>query len=402
MAAPHPLEVQRAVVRYREAQIAGRAQIAELVPLAREAAAAAIEVWRDLRERHGAPESCVAWRAMPDVFDLIPKVELHCHVEGTIRPATVAELAAKAHRQLPVADPTELYRYDSLDGFLRVFWLVQELLRTPEDWARAAYESLVDAAPHGLRYREMFFTPARHIAVGQDLGEIIRGLTDGIETAEREVDVRCFLIADCDRAYGPAAAAELVSRLVELRAAGRAERVIGFGMDSTELGVDLTAYADAFALARDGGLRRAAHAGEDGGPRNIAIALDALGAERIDHGIAALDDPGLVRRLADARIPLTVCPSSNVLIANKYRAVEEHPFRRMREAGMLATLNTDDPAMTGVDLGSEYRTVAAALRLDVRAMGAVALDGVEAAWLDESEKSALRSRFERELEPLLA
>ncbi len=102
-----------------------------------------------------------------DVFDRIPKVELHCHVEGTVRPATVMELARKAGRPLPVEDPTELYRYDSLDGFLAIFWLVQETLVSREDWARIAFESVVAGAAHGLRYREMFFTPARHLAAGQ-------------------------------------------------------------------------------------------------------------------------------------------------------------------------------------------------------------------------------------------
>ncbi|MEP6469642.1 MAG: adenosine deaminase, partial [Chloroflexota bacterium] len=101
-----------------------------------------------------------------DAYDALPKVELHCHVEGSIRPATVVELARKNGVSLPTDEPTELYRYDSLDSFLQIFWLVQSLLADADDWERAAYESLVDAAPHGLRYREMFFTPARHLAAG--------------------------------------------------------------------------------------------------------------------------------------------------------------------------------------------------------------------------------------------
>ena len=112
-------------------------------------------------------------------WDRIPKVELHCHVEGSVRSTTVLELARKAGRPLPVEDPTELYRYDSLDSFLSIFWLVQELLTDRDDWARIAEESLVDGHAHGLRYREMFFTPARHLAAGQDLGEIVAGLTEG-------------------------------------------------------------------------------------------------------------------------------------------------------------------------------------------------------------------------------
>jgi len=240
-----------------------------------------------------------------DPFDRIPKVELHCHVEGTVRSATVVELARKAGRPLPVDDPAELYRYDSLDSFLSIFWLVQETIVTRDDWARIAYESLIDGSAHGLRYREMFFTPARHLAAGQDLEAIIAGLTDGIEAAEAETNVRGRLIADMDRAYGPAAGLELVERVGELRQAGKAERVIGIGADSTELGVDLGTFAPAFEAARRLGLRRTAHAGEavGCGPENIRIALDVLGAERIDHGVAIAEDEdaGTARRFGSSR-----------------------------------------------------------------------------------------------------
>jgi len=335
-----------------------------------------------------------------DVYDAIPKVELHCHVEGTVRPATVLELARKNGRTLPTDDPTELYRYTSLNSFLEIFWLVQELLADRDDWARAAHESVVDAAPHGLRYREMFFTPARHLAAGQDLGEIVAGLSEGIERAEAETGARCMLVCDIDRAYGGAAGLELLARLAELRRAGRAERVIGMGMDSTERGVDPRDFAAAFRVGRSIGLHLTSHAGEDTGPDNIATALDALGIERIDHGLAILGDPALTRRVAGDRIPLTVCPNSNIMIANRYDRLEEHPFRRMRAAGLVATLNTDDPAMTDLDLGKEYRTVARALEMPWSEVEAVALDGVEATWLDPDDKARLRRQFEWELSEL--
>jgi adenosine deaminase len=312
----------------------------------------------------------------------------------------VAELARKNGRALPIPRVEDLYEFDSLNGFLKVFWFVQELLATPEDWERAAYESVVEAVPHGLRYRETFFTPARHLEAGQDLAGIVEGITRGLEAAETETGVRCMAICDMDRAYGGAAGRELVEQLVELRRAGRAERVIGTGMDSTELGVDLRDYAAAFELARSAGLRRTAHAGEDTGPENIRTALDALGAERIDHGLSILEDLALTARLADDRVPLTVCPNSNVLIANRVASLADHPFRRMREAGLLATLNTDDPAMAGLDLGKEYRSVAEALDLSFEDMAAVALDGVEATWLDHDEKRRLRQEFEREIDEL--
>ena len=339
---------------------------------------------------------------MGDLYDAIPKVELHCHVEGTVRAATVLELARKAGRPLPVEDPAELYRYTSLDTFLAIFWLVQETLVEPADWERIGYESLVDAVPHGLRYRETFFTPARHLAAGHDLGGIVDGLSAGIAAAEAETGVRAALIADMDRAYGPAAGLEFVEQLSALRRAGRAERVIGVGMDSTELGVDLAAFKPAFDLARSAGFRLTGHAGEavGTGPRNIRVALDVLGIERIDHGVAIMEDPELVERVADARIPLTVCPNSNVVIANRFPSLEAHPFRAMREAGLVATINTDDPGMTALDLGVEYRTVAAAQRLSFDEVAAVALDGVEACWLEGDDKGRLWTEFEARLDEL--
>lgn len=334
---------------------------------------------------------------MGDVFDAMPKIELHCHIEGTIRPATVAELARKNGRALPVDDIEDLYVYDSLNGFLEIFWFVQEMLADRDDWRRIAYESVVDAAPHGLRYRETFFTPARHLQMGQDLADIVAGLTEGLQAAESDTGVRAMLICDMDRAFGGRAGFELIQRLAELRRAGEADRVIGVGMDSTELGVDPRDFAAAFEVAERVGLRRTTHAGEDTGPDNIATALVALGVERIDHGLSILNDPELTNRLAGERVPLTVCPNSNVVIANKVATLSEHPFRRMRDAGLLATLNTDDPAMTDLDLGKEYRSVAESLEMSLSDMAQVALDGVEASWLDPDDKRALRTDFEREL-----
>ena len=171
-------------------------------------------------------------------------------------------------------------------------------------------------------------------------------------------------------------------------------------MDSTERGVDPRDFAAAFRVAGAAGLRLTSHAGEDTGPDNIATALDALGIERIDHGLAILEDEQLTRRVAEERIPLDVCPNSNIVIANKYARLEEHPFRRMLQAGLLATLNTDDPAMTDLDLGKEYRSVARALEMPWSEIEDVALDGIEATWLDENAKRALRVQFERELDAI--
>ena len=330
-----------------------------------------------------------------EALDSLPKVELHCHVEGTMRPQTVVELARANGVPLPTGDPQELYVYDSLDGFLRVFWLVQSTLATRGDWARLGYESIVDGAAHGLVYRESFVSPARHLAGGQRLGDIVAGLDEGLAAAEDETGVVCRLIVDMDRAFGSEAGAQLVEQLAGLRRAGApgVDRVIGVGMDSTETGIDPASYQPAYQAARDAGFRLTAHQGENSPPAAIATCLDVLGVQRIDHGLSLLDDPQLTARIASERVPVTVCPTSNIVIANAYPQLVDHPYPQMRAAGLLATLNTDDPALTDLDLGREYAAVAEAFDWGWRDMVQIALDGVEGCWLDETNKARLRQEI---------
>lgn len=332
-------------------------------------------------------------------LEQLPKVELHCHLEGTMRPQTLVELAARNAIELPrpPADLTQLFTYVSLDDFLRVFWLVQSVLVGREDWTRLAYESVIDAATHGRVYAEVFFTPARHLSSGQRLADIIAGIDEGLAEAEAVTGSRVRLIADMDRAFGAAAGEQMVAELVALRRAGAAgcERVIGIGMDSTELGVDPREYEGAYRAAAAGGLRRTAHQGENSGPDAIAACLDVLGAERIDHGLSLLDDAELTMRFATEQVPLTVCPLSNLLIANAMPTLAEHPFPTMRAAGLLATLNTDDPGLTLTDLGQEYRQAADAFGYDLGDMVVIAADGVRASWLGAGEKAELIRDIER-------
>jgi adenosine deaminase len=319
-----------------------------------------------------------------------------------MRPATVLELAAKNGVSLPTSDLDELYRYGSLDEFLSVFWLVQSCLVDRADWARLAHESVSDGAAHGRVYAETFFTPARHLAAGASLSEIVAGLAEGIEAAESETGARCQLIADIDRAYGPQAGRQLVEEVVELRRGGAAgaERIVGIGLDSTEIGVDPRSFAPAYAAAAAAGLRLTAHQGEDTGPEAIAHCVDELGAERIDHGLSIMDDPDLVARFAGQGIPLTVCPTSNIVIANKVARLADHPFAAMRDAGLLATLNTDDPALTDLDLGREYAAVARAYHWGFDQMVAVSHDGVDATWLDDDAKRTLHAQIEARADEL--
>jgi adenosine deaminase len=333
--------------------------------------------------------------ALRAALDALPKVELHCHIEGAMRPETLVDLARGNSVSLPTSDPIELYRYDSLDGFLRIFWLVQSTLAGREDWARLAYESVIDGAEHGVVYREAFFTPARHLANGQDLADIVAGLDEGLVAAEAETGVTCLLIANMDRAFGPAAGLELVELLAGLRSSTvrGIERVIGVGMDSTERGIDPVSYRSGFQSARAAGFRLTAHQGENSPAGAIAACIDALGVERIDHGLSIMEDAELVARVAGARIPLTVCPTSNIRIANAFARLEDHVYPQMRSAGLLATLNTDDPALINLDLGTEYGAVADAFGWGWQEMVEISLDGVEACWLDDTGKATLRRQI---------
>jgi adenine deaminase len=333
-----------------------------------------------------------------ELLRALPKVELHCHIEGTMRPETVMDLARRNHVPLPARDVRDLYRYRSLDEFLSVFWLVQSVLANRDDWARLGYESVVDAAAAGRVYAEVFVTPARHLAAGQSLREVLAGLDEGLAAGDAETGSRTMLIVDMDRAYGPEAGRQLVEELVQLRREGTAgtERVLGIGMDSTEIGVDPLAYVPAYRAAAAAGLRRTGHQGENSQATAVAAVVEQLGAERVDHGLSLVHDAALVQRFADRRVPLTMCPTSNVVIANAFRTVAEHPLPRLRAAGVLVTINTDDPALTNLDLAREYAACAQAWGWDFDQMVDLALDGVSASWLDEADKRTLAERIRTE------
>lgn len=325
----------------------------------------------------------------------LPKVELHCHVEGTMRPETVAELAAAAGRPLAVEDPRELYRFGNLTEFLEAFWLVQSTLTDRDAWARLAYESAVDGAAHGLLYRETFFTPARHLVAGQSLADVVAGLDEGFEQAERETGVAVRLVFDIDRDFGGEVGAEHVAELVALRRrdAPGMWRVLGVGMDSTELGVDPASFLDAYRLASSAGFRLTAHQGENSPAADAETAVDLLGVERLDHGFSVMEDPELVARLADRRLPFTLCPNANVRInPDRFASLDDHPVAAMREAGLLVTLNTDDPALIDLDLTQEFALTAATFGYGWDDLVAFSLDAVEATWLDDAERRRLAAR----------
>jgi adenosine deaminase len=335
---------------------------------------------------------------VPEQARALPKVELHCHLEGAARPSTIADLARTNDVALPTDDPTELFEFSDLDSFLAVYSVICASLVTADDFRRLTYEALEDAVAANVRYREMFFSPGFVMAMGVPVTTVWDGIRAGLADAHHDLDVRCRMILDVDKPSGPGPAAELV----EFAGAQDRDQLIGVGGDSTERGVDHRAFAPAFARAKALGLHRTFHAGEDGPADNIAAAVDDLGCERIDHGFRLLDDAALTRRIADARVPLTVCPISNVVIANVIDDVAQHPFARQRQAGVLVTVNSDDPGMMGTTIADDYEAVADRFDYELATMEDIALDAIDASWAPADEQAALRARFLAEFDALRA
>jgi adenosine deaminase len=326
----------------------------------------------------------------------LPKVELHCHVEGSARPSTIAALAHKNGVPLPVDDPARLFHFTDLNQFLSVYEVICRSLVVPDDFHRITYEALEDGARAGVRYREMFFSPGFVLKLGVPIEVVWAGISRGVADAETDFDIRCRMILDVDKPSGPSAAVELV----KFAADQDRDRLIGVGGDSVERGVNHGAFAPAFDEARRRGLRRTIHAGEDGPADNIRIALDDLGCERIDHGFRLLDDADLTDRVVRERVPLTVCPISNVVIANVVPDVAHHPIGRQRKVGVLATVNSDDPGMMGTNISDDYQAVAESFGWDLATMEQLSLDAIEASWAPDDEKAALRVRFRAEFHEL--
>jgi adenine deaminase len=328
-----------------------------------------------------APPSAAALRALP-------KVELHVHVEGAARAATIAELAARNGVDLGVADPRQLYRYRDLGDFLRVFDLVCRTLHTADDIHRVTYEALGIARAAGVRYREMFFSPAFLMRHGVSFATIWDGLTAGVGDAERDHGIRCRLIMDVDKPAGPSAARELL----DLAEGCDRDVLVGIGGDAGERGVDLAAFAPVFAHARSRGWRTTMHLGEEGPVGDIRTGVRTLGVERIDHGVCLLDDPELVAEVVERGISVTCCPTSNVAIG-VIGSIADHPLAAMRAAGVRVTVNSDNAEMFGVDAADELSAVVAAFGWSFDDAAALCLDGVDAAWMSDDERARTGAEF---------
>jgi aminodeoxyfutalosine deaminase len=308
-----------------------------------------------------------------------PKIELHVHLEGTVRPDALREIARRNDYALP-DDLESLYRFRDFGHFVEVFELVTGALCRYDDFRRVVVDYAAEAAGHGAVYLEAIFTPG--LWRGLDTDEVFSGYCDGAAEAREAHGVEVRLTPDVPRVYAAADAETVARHAVAYRERG----VVGLGLAGLEVANPNETFARAFALARDGGLGSVPHAGELAGAETVRGALVDLGADRIRHGIRAVDDPALVRDLADRGTVLDVCPFSNVRLG-AVPSLAEHPLPRLAAAGVRCSLGTDDPAMFDTDLGREHEA-ATSLGLDPRALYEA---GVAGALCDDTTRARLHA-----------
>ncbi|MFE2421112.1 adenosine deaminase [Streptomyces hokutonensis] len=323
----------------------------------------------------------------------IPKAELHLHIEGTLEPELAFALAARNGVELPYADTEALrkaYLFEDLQSFLNLYYELMAVLRTERDFEDLANAYLARAAAQGVRHAEIFFDPQAHIARGVDMGTVVEGLWRALGDSETNHGISTRLIMCFLRDESADSAMETLDA-----AKPYLHRITGIGLDSAEVGHPPVKFREVYEAAAALGLRRVAHAGEEGPPAYITEALDVLGVERVDHGLRCMEDAELVARLVRDRIPLTLCPLSNV----RLRAVDvlaEHPLPAMLDAGLLCTVNSDDPAYFGGYAGDNFDAVRSALRLSEDRLRELARNSFVASFLEDDEE--LRARYVAEVE----
>ncbi|WP_424215973.1 adenosine deaminase (plasmid) [Streptomyces sp. BI20] len=318
----------------------------------------------------------------------VPKAELHLHIEGTLEPELAFALAARNGVTLGHADTEVLrkaYAFADLQSFLDLYYELMAVLVTEEDFEELADAYLARAAAQGVRHAEIFFDPQAHTARGVAFGTVVRGLHRALSRSRERHGISTRLIMCFLRDLPPAEA------LATLDAAEPYLHLItGVGLDSAEVGNPPELFAEVYARAAELGLRRVAHAGEEGGPEYVLGALDVLGVERVDHGLRAFEDPELTARLVREGIPLTLCPLSNVRLRT-VDTLADHPLRDMLAAGLKCTVNSDDPSYFGGYVEDNLRAVRDALGLTDEDLRTLARNSFEASFLEDEEQ--LRAEY---------
>jgi aminodeoxyfutalosine deaminase len=312
-----------------------------------------------------------------------PKIELHVHLEGTVLPSALLEIARRNGVALPAATVDELarlYQFRDFQHFLGVWMMTTQALRTERDFRQVVTGYAAQAAAHGAVYLEGIFTPAEPAGRGVPWEEVFAGYCDGAAEAFETYGVKVNLTPDIPRGY-PLEAAELT---VTHGLAHASRGIVGIGLGGSESANPAELFEQVFARAKDGGLGSVPHAGESEGAESVRAALKVLRADRVRHGIRAVEDPALVSDLAGRGVVLDVCPTSNLRTGVVAR-LADHPLPGLIAAGVACTVNTDDPAMFGIDLGSEYETARA---MGVSAQGCY-LAGVRGALCDDDTRAEL-------------
>ena len=313
-----------------------------------------------------------------------PKIELHVHLEGTVRPATLLDIARRNGEALPVDTVPELeklYEFTDFAHFIDVWILTTNCLRTVDDFRQVVVDYAAEAAGFGAVYLEGIFSPSERVLRGIAWDTIFTGYTEGIVEARERYGVTMLLTPDIYRTLDPEVAQECARQAVRYADRG----IVGLGLGGMEPAGPAAPYARAFAIAREGGLALVPHAGEAAGADSVREIL-AYDPARIRHGIRAVEDPGVLAEIVDRGIVLDVCPTSN-LRTRVVPTVDAHPLPALRAAGVPCTINTDDPAMFGTDLGHEY---AVAASLGVSAADAYAA-GLAGALCDDATRARLAS-----------
>ncbi|MCX5086583.1 adenosine deaminase [Streptomyces sp. NBC_00401] len=332
----------------------------------------------------------------------LPKAELHVHHVGSASPRIVSTLAARHPDSKVPTDPEALadyFTFTDFAHFIDVYLSVVDLVRTPEDVRLLTFEVARDMARQNVRYAELTITPYSSVRRGIDEYGFMEAIEDARKAAEAEFGTVLRWCFDIPGEAGLESAEETV-RLATTDTI-RPEGLVSFGLGGPEIGVPRPQFKPYFDRAIAAGLHSVPHAGETTGPGTVWDALVHLGAERIGHGTTSVQDPKLLAHLAEHRIPLEVCPTSNIA-TRAVKTLEEHPIKQFVDAGVVVTVNSDDPPMFGTDLNNEYAVAARLLDLDERGVAALARNAVDASFLDEPGKARITAEIDTYTDTWLA
>jgi adenosine deaminase len=321
-------------------------------------------------------------QALKDFVAALPKAELHIHIEGSLEPEMMFELAGRNGIELPYASVEDLhkaYNFNCLQDFLDLYYQGMSVLQTEQDFHDLTWAYLQRCRQQNVVHTEIFFDPQGHTERGIAFATVIDGIWSALQRGERELGISSRLIMCFLRHLSQGSAFRTLQDALPWR-----ERITGVGLDSSELGHPPSKFREVFARAAELGFKRVAHAGEEGPPEYVTEALDLLGVDRIDHGNRSLEDPLLVERLSRMHTPLTVCPQSNLRLA-VIRDMREHPIRLMLENGLKATVNSDDPAYFGGYMNENFHALIDALALTREEILQLAANAFDASFLPRSE-----------------